>query len=118
IAVIGFTHKAAGPSCKGLTSQLDGIWDDGVREQVRAAWAKVPFGPDTFTRVAAALDAYAGAWKSMRVEACEATAVHHTQSPSLLDLRMNCLDRRRGELSALTQLFAGDKDGKLAERAV
>ena len=45
-----------------------------------------------------------------RGEACEATLVRGEQSPELMDLRMLCLDRRRGELRALVRALAVELD--------
>jgi eukaryotic-like serine/threonine-protein kinase len=46
----------------------------------------------------------------MRTEACRATAGRGEQSQALLDLRMGCLDRRAGQLRALTGALAGTGD--------
>jgi eukaryotic-like serine/threonine-protein kinase len=62
-------------------------------------------------RVLAALDDYARAWSGQRIEACRATHVLGEQSGELLDLRMECLDRRMDELDALvTALASGAPD--------
>src|SRR5262249_55841401 len=47
----------------------------------------------------------------------EATRVRGEQSDELLDLRMQCLDARREELSALADLYS-HADGELVRRAV
>jgi hypothetical protein len=56
----------------------------------------------------AAIDDYARGWRSMRVAACEATEVEHTQSAVLLDKRMGCLDQRLAALRALLAIYEGD----------
>src|SRR5262249_42489982 len=47
-----------------------------------------------------------------------ATQLRGEQSPALLDLRMQCLDRRLGGARALTALFARAPDVELLARAV
>ena len=69
-----------------------------------------PYAQDTFERVARVLDGYARGWVAMRRDACEATHVRGEQSEKLLDLRMQCLERRLGELRALTALLATRAD--------
>jgi len=82
--------------CRSAQHALDGIWDASTRADLRGV-----FDAGQLARVASNVDDYARRWTAMRIEACEATAVHHTQSPELLDLRMQCLDRRRAELASL-----------------
>jgi eukaryotic-like serine/threonine-protein kinase len=109
---------AAGPPpCRGSAAELAAVWNPQRRAAVeRAILATgVPFAADTWTRVAAALDERSTRWTAMHVEACEATAVHHTQSPALLDRRMTCLAARRAELdaavTALTEIDHGSVAG-------
>ncbi len=106
--------------CQGARDQLAQVWDAPVRDKIRDSFMASgrSYAPDTFSRVAKNLDAYASAWIAMRTEACEATHVHGEQSESLLDKRMQCLDRRRGELRALTGLFADQVDAKVLDKSV
>src|SRR5262249_45088222 len=85
----------SGPLCAGAASHLEGVWDAASHAAVERAFLASgrPYAADTLARVAARLDGYVAAWTAMRTEACEATAVRHEQSPALLDLRMECLDR-------------------------
>ncbi len=98
---------------------LAGAWDGVRREQARAAFAAsgAASAPDAFARVAGVLDGYAAAWGAMRLEACRATRVRGDQSERLMDLRMQCLDRRRGDLRALVEVFA-QADRGVVEKAV
>ena len=75
------------------------------RGHLRAAWSGCWTG-------------YAGDWVAARREACEATHVRGEQSEQLLDLRMQCLERRLGELRALTELFAAQADAEVVDKAV
>jgi serine/threonine-protein kinase len=120
VAMFGLLRSPRGSVCTGGEARLAGLWDDGVRGEVRARFAATgrPYAEDTYRRVAAILDGYTADWLSMRRDACEATAVRHEQSDALLDLRMACLDRRAGELGALSAVWRGAADGEMVDRAV
>ncbi|MBF5044619.1 MULTISPECIES: serine/threonine-protein kinase [Myxococcaceae] len=93
--------------CSGGPAKLAGVWDGGVRAAVERTLRETgkSYAPETARHVAQLLDGYAGAWTGMYAEACEATAVRKEQSAELLDLRMQCLERRREDLRALTGLL-------------
>src|SRR5262249_4124764 len=63
-------------------------------------------------RVVATFDGYAAAWVAMRAEVCAAR-----QSPTLVDLRAQCLDRRRNGLRELAALFSDRPDGAVVDKA-
>lgn len=62
------------------------------------------------------LDRYGEAWAAMHREACLSN-VRGEQSSELLDLRMACLERRRGEVRALVTVLPEGAQGT-ASRAV
>ena len=105
--------------CSGAEAALVGIWDEPRKGALRAAFlaTAASYAPTSWRGVEAALDDYAGGWRQMRTEACEATRVRGEQSEELLDLRMSCLDARREELRALGELLARP-DASLVENAV
>ncbi len=93
--------------CPDARVKLGPIWDDRRADVERALLAtKIVYAADTWTRVAARLDQYADTWAAAHQDACQAHA-RGEQSPLLLDLRMACLERRRGELTALVDRLAG-----------
>ncbi len=106
--------------CKGAEEKLAGVWDQQVKSAIQSAFQKSgrPYAQDTFKRIEKLFDKQAAAWTAMHTEACEATNIHGTQSNKMLDLRMNCLDRKRTECGALTKLFARGADGDLVDKAV
>jgi tetratricopeptide (TPR) repeat protein len=106
--------------CSGASARLAGVWDAQRRQQAERAFnaTRLSYAADTFAKVAAALDRYAGAWAAMHEDACRATRVEGRQSESLLDLRMVCLDRRRATLRALTSEWAAGVDGQALENAI
>ena len=97
--------------CRSAHDGLDGTWDPSIRQAVHAAFTASGLESSAlvFARVTTGLDAYARRWTAQRVGACEATEVHHAQSPALLDLRMQCLDRRRAELAGLVGTWRGTR---------
>ncbi len=113
-------HQEGEPGCAHLERRLAGTWDEAVKAQVRKAFldTRLPYAQDTFMRMSALLDGYAGTWVKMRTEACEATL---NQEPSHRDpavLELHCLERRRVQLRALTELFSRGPDRDTVSRAV
>ncbi len=106
--------------CAGAQEKMTGAWDRSVAQKVKAKFVASgrPYAGDTFDRVKTVLDGYSRQWVAMRTEACEATHLLGEQSQLLLDRRMGCLDRRLGELKALSDLFAAQADAKVVDRAV
>ncbi len=96
------------PICGGGEAKLEGIWDAGRKDTLRAAFAAsgLPFAEEAYRAVERTLDGYARDWVTMHRQACEATHVHGEQSDRMLDLRMLCLDGRREEIRALTELLS------------
>src|SRR5262249_56765421 len=90
-----------------------GVWDPTVKAAVGARFAALgkPWTGPAFERVAAGLDARARDLAMQHREACLATA-RGEQSAAALDLRMQCLRRRRGETRALTQPLARGGAGR------
>jgi eukaryotic-like serine/threonine-protein kinase len=89
-------------ACTTGPSRMVGVWDDERRAAAETAFAAtgLVYAKDSFARIAATLDERRDRWVTMHKDACEATLVHGTQSPELLDRRMACLDERRAELGA------------------
>ena len=94
--------------CADASSGLKGVWDDDRRSSAKRAFdgSGAPNASETWQRVSKTLDVYAAQWTASRTEACEATRIRGEQSDAMLGLRMQCLDRRRGELAALSELFS------------
>jgi tetratricopeptide (TPR) repeat protein/predicted Ser/Thr protein kinase len=106
-------------ACEGAERKLQGVWDDGRRAAVRAAFlhSGKPYAQTVLRTVERALDEYTHSWSAMHVDACEATHLRHEQSQELLDLRMTCLGDRLTQLKTLTELYAAG-DAGVIERAV
>jgi tetratricopeptide (TPR) repeat protein len=93
--------SAAAP-CQGGAARLAGVWDDGSRASLRAAFAATgaPYAATSAARVVSVLDGYGDAWVAAYTDACEASSVRHEQSAALLDRRMQCLDDRLRDVAA------------------
>ncbi|HEX6834991.1 MAG TPA: tetratricopeptide repeat protein, partial [Polyangia bacterium] len=113
VAGVASWRSLHGPSpCRGAAGELATVWNDARKEAVRAAFAKTgkPFAADSFAAVAGALDGFGARWVAMHTDACEATRVRGTQSTELLDLRMECLQRRLDDVRAQVELFSAADD--------
>lgn len=109
------------PPCAHLERRLAGTWDDAVKARMKQAFlgTQLAYAQDTFTRVSALLDGYAGTWVRMRAEACEVARGHDTAQPrDTTVLEVYCLERRRGQMQALTELFAQGPDKDNVSKAV
>jgi tetratricopeptide (TPR) repeat protein len=94
--------------CTGAEKRLAGVWDEAVAAELEQAFLRTgaSFAPETWARFERELDGYARAWAAGHRDACEAAQVRKEQSTELMDLRMACLDARRQELAALTEVYA------------
>lgn len=113
VAVLGgaaafvMTRGTDGASCNTGKSEIAATWNPQRKAQIGVAFeaTKVKYAPSTWTTAAAAIDDYTTKFAAAVDEACAATHVRKKQSAAVLDLRMQCLDRRRTELGALLDLF-------------
>ena len=92
--------------CGGAAEALSAAWGPAQAAAVgeRFAASGHPGAEAARDRVTGLLDDYRAGWIAMRTEACRATRIERTQSETVLDQRMRCLDRR---LAALRGLVAG-----------
>jgi tetratricopeptide (TPR) repeat protein/predicted Ser/Thr protein kinase len=106
--------------CSSAGYKLGETWNTETKTAMKAAFLGTgrPHAADTYQRVERVLDRYSRRWTAMRTDACEATHVRGEQSEHLLDTRMQCLDRRQAEMSALTSLFSRSLDGDMLDEAV
>ena len=104
--------------CRGGADKLAGVWDLARRTAVHDAMlaAGTPLAQETWTRVEAGLDAYTNGWVTMHRDTCEATNIRGEQSAAALDLRMQGLNERLLEVSALVDVLAA-ADANVVENA-
>jgi len=124
-SVAGATAFAAALSsgvpspCEAAADRLSGVWDDERRGAITTAFRSdgAVFASATAAGLVARLDTWREHWLAGYVDACEATHVRGEQSADLLDRRMGCLDRRRGEAHALVTTLADQPDLATIQRA-
>lgn len=126
LATLGFgaagtyaLQASVAPVCDRGEDRLEGAWTPQVARMVEKAFlaSDKPYAKDVWKAVQTSLDGYATRWSDMHLEACEATRVRGEQSDELLDLRMECLERRLTELRALADLFQ-DADADVVRSGV
>ncbi len=106
--------------CAGAADKLIGVWDEPIKQQVKAAFLRTgrPYAQETFIRVERGLSERSRQWVSMHTEACEATHLRGEQSTDLLDKRMQCLKRQLSAQKALIELFVHRTDGEVLDRSI
>jgi tetratricopeptide (TPR) repeat protein len=104
LAVIATRPPAVddGDTCAARARALAGAWDTVAAARVRATLLAggAPYGEATWRETRRLLDGYGAELTAMRAEACRATRVERAQPRSVLDLRAQCLERRREALAA------------------
>ena len=103
--------------CDDVARQLDGVWDAARRAEVESALLAtgVAQAPDAWSRVHTRLDDYATSWTASALATCQ--SLRGGEPSNLLDARVQCLQDRRRQLSALVATLA-DADATLVGRAV
>ncbi|MEM7160532.1 MAG: serine/threonine-protein kinase [Myxococcota bacterium] len=105
-------EAAAADPCAGVEAPIDAVWSP---ERARALSTHfeasgLAFAELSAAKLGSALDGWSEAWRSQRRETCEATRVHASQSESLFDRRMLCLDRALGRTAALVERLESADD--------
>ncbi len=118
IAVMSERSADAAP-CLDASHRWAGIWDEGVRADVRDAFvgSGAKYAGAAWGTVERTFDRYTQSWSAAHLDACEATHVHHEQSQATLELRMSCLRERHQAVTALAREFQ-DADPAVVENAV
>ncbi len=115
---LGLATRGPAPDrCGGGPERMHGVWDDPVQAAAEQAFTAsgAIYAADAWTATRAQLDRWRDEWLRMHKDSCEATA-RGEQSPERLDLRMQCLERRRQDLVALTDLYT-HADKQVVRRA-
>ncbi|MCU0677004.1 MAG: tetratricopeptide repeat protein, partial [Myxococcota bacterium] len=115
-SVVLWTSREVAP-CADAGAPVDEVWSATrrARLEAHARALPVPFAERLAEDAVRAADRYASELASSYRGACEATFVRETQSQTLLDRRVACLDRRRAELDAFAAELA-DADADAVER--
>jgi tetratricopeptide (TPR) repeat protein/predicted Ser/Thr protein kinase len=105
--------------CLDGDTRVERAWNEARATELAGAFegAAPGYGDDIAARADTLLGEYAVQWTAMYADACEATHVRGDQSERLLDLRMNCLERRLDELDALVEVFL-EADVQVVHRSI
>ncbi|MGF1508785.1 MAG: tetratricopeptide repeat protein [Myxococcota bacterium] len=98
--------------CAATASALSEVWSPERRAQIQRRLEIA--SPAPWRSVWSSLDRYAQQWLEARTQICEATRVRGDQSESLMDIRMQCLDRRREGLRVFLGLLESGTIGNAA----
>jgi len=113
------SHAAADP-CASPTERVAVVWSPVRATLLRARFASVDpqSGSIRASKIVDALDTGARDWSAMHVEACRATRLEGRQSDTLLDRRMECLDRWLGQLGQTVGAIEHPQDRATVDNAV
>jgi tetratricopeptide (TPR) repeat protein len=116
-AAYAVSAQPARDPCPAPDAQIAHVWSPSRRDGMIALASRLA-GGELATRAAKTVDREAAAWRAMHREACRATRVEATQSDSLFDARMRCLDGWRAELADTIALVETSPDGEALDRAL
>ena len=107
-----------GPSCTGA-ARLASAWNPGRAQTIAGTFAatSLPYASDTWTRASAGLDRFAEQWQREHDAACESMRAATTTEANTLDDRMQCLDARLEQFSAVLDMLA-EVDATAVSRTV
>lgn len=118
LAIIGLTRPPPEDPCLALGDEVEKYWNDARQAEVEAAFnrSSKPYAGDAARRVIETLNRWSSKWSDSKIEICHATQ-SGGQSYTLLDVRVNCLDQRAREVTAMVNVFA-EADDEIVERSV
>jgi eukaryotic-like serine/threonine-protein kinase len=104
--------------CIALGDEVEQHWNSEQHAAIEAAFARSskPYADDAARRVISTFNRWARDWRATKVEICEATQAG-AQSSALLDVRMDCLDQRAREVTAILRVL-GEADDEIVEKSV
>ncbi len=105
--------------CSGAERKVAAVWNPQVQQAIGKTFEAVgqSWATDAVSRIVKEFDGHTLKWTRMHTEACEATRIRGEQSDQVMSLRMICLDRKLGEVKALSELIQKG-DPKVLERAL
>lgn len=102
--------------CRG-PSHFEGIWDESVREELRATMKGGDFAhPErAFAMVAGDIDRFVEQWEREHHRACADTRVRFEQSPEAMELRMQCLGLAKRRLAGVLDVLSSSSEARSLE---
>ncbi len=113
--IASFEQLGEEPACDAAASKLAAAWSSQLRTRGRESFlgSGKPYAAETWTAVERALDDHATRWRAVHTAVCDAGAAPEDDRLG----RLQCLEWRAQEISAVAQLFAL-ADGEVVERAL
>lgn len=122
LAIVALQKPNPAPLCRSIDRHLSGVWDNGIKKRASELYASFGVGgtgaQSSFALVRQRLDSYSERWVAMRQTVCEATQIRGEQSEAVMQLQMDCLDRRLSELRELTLVVLQADDATILDRVV
>jgi tetratricopeptide (TPR) repeat protein/predicted Ser/Thr protein kinase len=103
--------------CQNAGANARQVWNEPARASITAAFTAGERGEEVL-RFERAVDGYTRDWASARTRVCEATRILGSQSDTLLDQRMGCLDQRLNYLSQLLAQLTVGANAQTLDKAV
>jgi tetratricopeptide (TPR) repeat protein len=112
------TNRAEAP-CRGAAPKMAEVWSPEAASGVRSAFERSSrsYASSTADHVIDSIDGFAGQWKQIHREVCEATHVRKERSVELMDRQMLCLEQSRTALRELVSVMR-EADAKVVDEAV
>ncbi len=107
-----FGREDPNARCQQGSERFADVWNAKLSERLReaASATSLPLAEDAYKTASETFDEYGRAWVAAYHEACEATHVHGVQSQRVLELRIECLEQRSGELDAVIRAISASSD--------
>ncbi len=96
--------------CANAAARVDGTWSPALRRQIEATFATAGLPGAAAPLLTGPLDRRADELRERYNATCKAARVAGTESATLMDLRMRCLERRLGELGAFVEQVAQTRE--------
>ena len=119
-AIADSTDAMPRPRCDAGETRMQGVWDSSRRRLLQEAFARsaASGAEKTWIALAAILNKRAGAWSDMYDAACAATHLDGVQSAAILDLRTECLERKRPGAEEPRDVLSDSHDAKIFDQAL
>ena len=111
--------QAAAARCTAVSSDLAQIWSSARKQEVEKSFmtTQIGFADHAWKSVSKQIDDYVLQLGRMQEDSCRELAAHRNDRNELYEARSICLSYRRGELTAVVDLFAHADKG-VVEHAV
>lgn len=104
-AALGLAQQRRAAACNGGAARVEAVFGASARVAVQQQLERL-FPPEAARAQLAALDGWAGSWRTLHRDVCVATRVRGEQSDELFTLKTLCLDRQMAHFAAIVERTA------------